>query len=95
MKPELPRYQCHKVVHAAKIEALHPVATSPGAMPSAWILWLTLPDAPTVGVTVQGAWYGKHQPCIGGYYVQYDGGYASYSPADVFEDGYTRLPEGT
>lgn len=31
----------------------------------------------------------KHQPKRGGYFVRYEGGYESWSPADVFEDGYT------
>ena len=32
----------------------------------------------------------RHQPQVGGYYVVYaPDGYASFSPADVFEEGYT------
>lgn len=30
----------------------------------------------------------KPEPQAGMYFVQYDGGYFSFSPADVFEDGY-------
>jgi hypothetical protein len=33
----------------------------------------------------------KHNPQVGGYYVVYKGGYASYSPADAFEDGYSLI----
>jgi hypothetical protein len=33
----------------------------------------------------------KHKPEVGGYYVQYDDGYKSFSPAKAFEEGYTRL----
>ena len=33
----------------------------------------------------------KHHPQEGGYYVQYEGGYESYSPAEAFESGYTRI----
>lgn len=33
----------------------------------------------------------KHNPQVGGYYVVYDDGYKSYSPAKAFEDGYTRI----
>lgn len=33
----------------------------------------------------------KHKPQAGGYYVVYDGGYKSFSPAQAFEAGYTRL----
>ncbi|MCU1338860.1 MAG: hypothetical protein JWO19_4441 [Bryobacterales bacterium] len=40
---------------------------------------------------VDQAYMDKHKPDVGGYYVQYDDGYKSFSPAKAFEDGYTRL----
>ncbi|WP_244589494.1 Rha family transcriptional regulator [Escherichia coli] len=33
----------------------------------------------------------KHRPMSGGYYVVYEDGYESYSPAEVFESGYSKL----
>lgn len=33
----------------------------------------------------------KHNPQVGGYYVQYKDGYQSWSPAEAFEDGYTEV----
>lgn len=33
----------------------------------------------------------KHGPQVGGYYVQYEGGYESWSPAQAFEEGNTRI----
>lgn len=33
----------------------------------------------------------KHKPEVGGYYVVYEDGYKSFSPASAFESGYTRL----
>lgn len=33
----------------------------------------------------------KHNPQPGGYYVVYDDGYKSYSPAKAFEEGYTKI----
>jgi len=33
----------------------------------------------------------KHDPQVGGYYVVYDDGYKSFSPAKAFEEGYTRI----
>lgn len=36
------------------------------------------------------AFYRKHNPEAGGYYVVYENGYKSWSPAKAFEDGYTR-----
>jgi hypothetical protein len=35
----------------------------------------------------------KHRPQIGGYFVLYDDGYMSFSPAKAFEDGYTRIDQ--
>jgi hypothetical protein len=32
----------------------------------------------------------KHDPRPGGYYVVYEDGYKSFSPADAFEKGYTK-----
>jgi hypothetical protein len=33
----------------------------------------------------------KHNPQAGGYYVVYKDGYKSFSPAEAFEEGYTKL----
>jgi len=33
----------------------------------------------------------KHKPEVGGYYVVYADGYKSFSPAQAFEEGYTRV----
>lgn len=33
----------------------------------------------------------KHQPRAGGYFVVYKDGYESWSPAEAFEEGYTRV----
>jgi hypothetical protein len=82
---ELPLYQCHKKVRAAKITGIAP-STSDS----------TLLKLEEVGgtVTVPLEWATKHKPQIGGYYVQYADGYISYSPAKAFEEGYTNLPAG-
>lgn len=44
-------------------------------------------------VFVTRAYLTKHDPQPGGYYVGYDDGYVSVSPAEAFEGGYTRLPK--
>lgn len=36
-------------------------------------------------------WMNKHKPVVGGYLVLYDDGYCSFSPAEAFESGYTRI----
>jgi hypothetical protein len=33
----------------------------------------------------------KHKPEVGGYYVVYKDGYKSFSPAEAFEEGYTKI----
>jgi hypothetical protein len=33
----------------------------------------------------------RHKPQVGGYYVVYPDGYKSWSPAEAFESGYTRI----
>jgi hypothetical protein len=33
----------------------------------------------------------KHNPQVGGYFVEYDDGYHSFSPAEAFEAGYTLI----
>lgn len=41
---------------------------------------------------VDWAFMAKHKPEAGGYYVVYDDGYKSFSPAKAFEEGYTLIP---
>lgn len=80
---EMPRYQCHKIVHALKIKALEPYADMSALM--------TPEDEGYGPVLLSAAYCAKHEPHAGGYYVVYDDGYASFSPAKAFEEGYTRL----
>jgi hypothetical protein len=40
---------------------------------------------------VSAEYLAKHKPEIGGYFVVYDDGYKSFSPAKAFEEGYTLL----
>lgn len=80
---EIPQYQCHKKVRAVKITGFRANGNT---------------DCPDILLGELGGivsclpeWQAKHQPKIGDYYVMYDGGYTSVSPAKAFEDGYTRL----
>jgi hypothetical protein len=80
---EMPQYQCHKKVHALKIKAMD--FEHLGKV-------LITPEEP--GYTpffVSDAYVMKHTPKRGGYYVVYEDGYASFSPAEAFESGYTQL----
>lgn len=81
----LPVYQCHKKVWALKIkEILAPTSSDIDAFYQ--IVPMEDGYAP---VDVTRDYFVKHNPEVGGYYVVYENGYHSYSPADVFESGYT------
>lgn len=41
--------------------------------------------------TIDSEYMLRHKPVVGGYYVVYEDGYKSFSPAKAFEDGYTKL----
>ena len=85
---EMPKYECHKKVKvwALKIaEITEPTdvsGTSRTIVPS---------DAGYAPFVVDGAYMEKHKPEVGGYYVVYEDGYKSFSPAGAFESGYTPL----
>lgn len=82
----LPLYQCHKKVRAAKISGITLLQSGSS------LVRLTLDE---IGgyVDVTSAYVAKHEPKVGGYFVAYDDGYVSYSPAKAFEEGYARVPE--
>jgi hypothetical protein len=83
---EMPRYKCHKEVHALKIEAIEdPNSATDGSRLLRFVEYAYAP------IGVGGDWIARHRPVVGGYYVVYDDGYASFSPAKAFEYGYTRL----
>jgi hypothetical protein len=82
----LPAYRSHKIVRAARIAAIE------GEADGSATLSLDVPgEAVWPRVTVGSPWMAKHDPEVGGYYVVYEDGYASYSPAKAFEDGYTPI----
>lgn len=76
---KLQTYQCHKQVQAGEIIMIDRGQTSR----------LYFAGLETAYVDVDLAWMNKRRPQVGGYYVVYTDGYASYSPAKAFEDGYT------
>ena len=82
---ELPRYKCHKEVHALKISSVDRFADG-GAL-------ITPSDEGYQPFEVDKAHMEKHEPWAGGYFVVYEDGYQSFSPAKAFENGYT-LVEG-
>lgn len=84
---EMPKYQCHKQVWALKIKEVK-VASDGTAV-------ITPADAGFGDFDVESSYIDKHSPQAGGYYVQYAGGYESYSPADAFEGGYSLIQTET
>ena len=76
---QIDRYKSHKEVNAfqiARIEAGDSFSLMIGDYCS---------------VTVDQTYMDKHKPQVGGYYVRYVDGYESWSPADAFEEGYTKI----
>ena len=84
-----PQYQCHKKVWALKIAGItDPNAAADG---SRLLAFEEPADGPKHGpLCADGSYMTKHDPRVGGYYVIYEDGYASYSPASAFESGYAR-----
>lgn len=86
---EMPRYKCHKEVYALKIRRV--IDPSPPDSDSTGSRVLTFESKEYQPLIVTPAYVRKHDPQAGGYYVVYQDGYASFSPAKAFEEGYTRI----
>jgi hypothetical protein len=84
----MPRYQSHKKVWALKIKDIDYHGDSTNGTTGGRITPAEDGYAP---FEVSGEYMNKHNPQIGGYYVQYEDGYKSYSPAEAFESGHTAL----
>ena len=78
------KYKSHKIVQAEKIVSIAIMREEKFSVD----LYFDIG-----GIEVTREWYKKHEPHSGGYYVVYEDGYASFSPADVFESGYTEITE--
>lgn len=90
---EMPRYQSHKKVWALKIAKIvtdlelaqkEDRETDGSAT-------ITPAEEGYGDFKVDGEYMRKHQPTEGGYYVVYEDGYKSFSPAEAFESGYTEV----
>lgn len=80
---EMPRYVCHKHVHALQVGGVGPKDSDGSA-------YLYPSERGYAPFKVSANYMTTHNPHVGGYYVVYKDGYTSFSPADAFEDGYTR-----
>jgi hypothetical protein len=79
---EMPRYKCHKIVHALKIKALEKFGS---------VTFMQPEEKQFANFALDKEFVDKHNPKVGGYYVVYKDGYKSFSPAEAFESGYTRI----
>ena len=91
---EMPRYQSHKKVWALKIASIvfdKDLAFQDNNRETDGSATITPAEDGYAPFKVDAAYVRKHQPKVGGYYVVYPDGYKSWSPAEAFEQGYTRL----
>lgn len=98
---KMPRYKCHKIVRALQIDEIilhaHPdLSVSLEEFIKSDIFQgghLLFADREFQAWPFTAGWYRKHNPHKGGYLVEYDDGYMSYSPAKAFEEGYTLMDD--
>lgn len=91
---EMPKYQCHKQVWALKIKEIsHKPNPDPtgGSAAASYGAVITPADDGYSPFDVPAEFVTKHKPQAGGYFVVYDDGYKSYSPAAAFESGYSLI----
>jgi hypothetical protein len=86
---ELPKWKCHKIVHAAKIKEVVDDTKPENETDGSRLLVLEEPGF--LPIRVNRDWVRKHEPSNGGYFVVYDDNYTSFSPAKAFEEGYDRI----
>lgn len=84
----MPRYKCHKEVWALKIKWI--INAPPDATPDCTRA-LEFDEPGYAPMTLTDLYFDKHKPEAGGYYVVYEDGYRSFSPASAFESGYARI----
>lgn len=80
---ELPMWQCHKKVRAAQIEAIADQHVPDGGA--------VLRLKGGISIKVEAKWVERHEARVGGYYVIYEDGYASFSPQAAFQGGYSPI----
>ncbi len=85
---QMPKYNCHKQVWALKIACLQRVLVEIDGKKRQEVR-MASEEKGFAPIALSKEFIDKHKPEVGGYYVVYKDGYKSYSPADVFEDGYS------
>ena len=90
VQAEMPKYRCHKEVWALKIKDIKRDGEGENRETDGSAM-ITPEEEGYAPFKVEHGYMFKHKPEVGGYYVVYKDGYKSYSPAEAFEDGYTRI----
>jgi hypothetical protein len=91
----LPQYQCHKKVWALKVKQVlvhDPAGGDPGVEFAGG--HLIFEDERYAPRPFDAKFWERHKPKDGDYWVQYEDGYQSMSPAAAFENGYTLISSG-
>lgn len=88
---EMPAYQSHKIVHALKIASIKYDGWDDPNRETDGSAVMTPVEEGYAPIKLEAEYCRKHKPQVGGYYVVYADGYKSWSPADAFEQGYTRI----
>ena len=83
---EMPRYRCHKIVHALKIKSVEQYSLDGRHV--------TFADEKFKLAFVSEVLFARFEPKAGDYYVVYADGYKAFSPAAAFEEGYTLIDDG-
>ncbi|WP_046970339.1 Gp49 family protein [Dyella japonica] len=83
---KLPVYQSHKLVQAVKIANMERLDVT-----ASLIIYPAEKDIEPFTVDLR--YLVRHNPHIGGYFVRYEDGYESFSPANAFERGNTLLSD--
>lgn len=89
----MPKYRCHKEVWALKVKAIEfdaDKANEEGRETDGSAM-ITPAEEGYAPFRVGHDYVYKHKPTVGGYYVVYADGYKSFSPAEAFEGGYSRI----
>jgi len=79
------KYKSHKTVQAAKIACINKNEDG-----SAQLTF----EGDAASVVVNKSYMDHRDPQEGGYYVRYEDGYESWSPAEAFEEGYCAITDG-
>lgn len=90
---QMPRYRSHKEVWALKIKTVELDIDKANAenRETDGSAIITPEEEGYAPFRVDHEYVRKHKPQAGGYYVVYADGYKSWSPAQAFEEGYTRV----